>query len=51
MSATGTYPELAPATDSGEWQSYEEAVADLFVLVDLVPDHQLDSLVPGGHRP
>lgn len=47
----GHLRDLAPAADSGDWQSYEEAVADLFALVDLVPDHQLDTLVQAGFRP
>lgn len=47
----GHLRDLAPAADSGDWRSYEEAVADLFALVDLVPDHQLDSLVQAGIGP
>ncbi|MGH9659409.1 MAG: ImmA/IrrE family metallo-endopeptidase [Bryobacteraceae bacterium] len=44
----GHLRDLAPAADSGDWQTYEEAVADLFALVDLVPDHQLATLVQLG---
>ncbi|MBK8002399.1 MAG: ImmA/IrrE family metallo-endopeptidase [Gemmatimonadetes bacterium] len=40
----GHLRDLTPAADSGDWRSYEEAVADLFALVDLVPDHQIDTL-------
>ena len=39
----GHLRDLAPAADGGDWRTYEEAVADLFALVDLVPDHQLDN--------
>ncbi|MBK7716808.1 MAG: ImmA/IrrE family metallo-endopeptidase [Gemmatimonadetes bacterium] len=44
----GHLRDLAPAADSGHWETYEEAVADLFAMVDLVPDHQLDTLVQAG---
>lgn len=44
----GHLRDLAPAADGGHWETYEEAVADLFALVDLVPDHQLDTLVQAG---
>lgn len=47
----GHLRDLAPAADSGDWRSYEEAVADLFALVDLVPDHHLDTLVQLGASP
>jgi len=44
----GHLRDLAPAADGGHWETYEEAVADLFALADLVPDHQLDTLVRAG---
>jgi len=44
----GHLRDLAPAADGGHWETYEEAVADLFALVDLMPDHQLDTLVQVG---
>jgi hypothetical protein len=44
----GHLRDLAPAAEGGDWQTYEETVADLFALVDLVPDHQLDTLVQAG---
>src|SRR5574337_1060676 len=47
----GHLRDLAPAADGGHWETYEEAVADLFALVDLVPDHQLDTLVHAGTAP
>ena len=48
----GHLRDLTPAADSGDWRSYEEAVADLFALMDLVPDHRLDALVEvgAGHK-
>jgi len=44
----GHLRDLAPAADGGDWLTYEEAVADLFALADLMPDHELDSRVQCG---
>lgn len=44
----GHLRDLAPAADSGDWRTYEETVADIFALVDLTPDHQLDVLLGFG---
>jgi hypothetical protein len=39
---------LRPQPLAATWQTYQEAVAHLFAMADLVPDHQIDTLVQAG---
>ncbi len=47
----GDVAELTFAREGHDWRGREETVADLFALVDLIPDRQLAELRAAGYAP
>jgi hypothetical protein len=46
----GHVDDLAFAHDGHDWQGFEETVADLFALVDAIPDRQINELRAAGYN-